>query len=384
MLHHVMCDVKQQARKRTSSTRAEHGRTLRRASSLGLCSLLSSPPLASTRAPLAPSAESAAESVRRAAGASMCGAHSRALLDAITQVRRTRSSLPSAAILSTVARRIALSAPRALTLRIGQIRAHLPAATLAVAALPVAVNTARTMSAAAADSSSAGGEPFPKSDAEWRKKLTAEEYAVLRQKDTEARNKGYTKEHAKGTYLCKGCDAPLYSSDTKFDSGCGWPAFWDGLPGGIKQVPDADGRRVEILCARCDSHLGHVFTGEQFGNPKDERHVRGTRAIGRACACAASPHAHGTHLCLFLSLVLSLCSASTAFASNSRRPSKQGRSQRSDRAAQLPAHTPSLDLRASHAASCARLALCMPPFVNHLSRHRFHTRAIAPLFRSSR
>jgi len=130
------------------------------------------------------------------------------------------------------------------------------------------------MSSGAAAATAASALPaFPQTDAEWRKKLNGAEYAVLRQKDTEAPGRGgYTKETADGTYVCKGCDAPLYESNRKFDSGCGWPAFWEGVPGAIKRVPDADGRRVEILCARCNSHLGHVFVGESFGNPTDERH----------------------------------------------------------------------------------------------------------------
>jgi len=118
-----------------------------------------------------------------------------------------------------------------------------------------------------------GLDPVPQSDSDWRKKLSSEEYAVLREKSTERPFVGkYDKEVAAGTYVCKGCGAPLYDSSTKFDSGCGWPAFWQGLPGAIKELPDADGRRTEIVCARCGSHLGHVFRGERFSNPTDERH----------------------------------------------------------------------------------------------------------------
>jgi len=147
-----------------------------------------------------------------------------------------------------------------------------PALPFVGTALP-SVLAVRAMSASSSAAAGANLPPFPQSDEEWRKKLTSQEYAVLRQKDTERAGIGaYTKTTTDGTYVCKGCDAPLYESTTKFDSGCGWPAFWDGIPGAIKRVPDADGRRVEILCARCNSHLGHVFNGERFGNPTDERH----------------------------------------------------------------------------------------------------------------
>ena len=73
-------------------------------------------------------------------------------------------------------------------------------------------------------------------------------------------------------YACVGCGTPLYYARTKFNSGCGWPAFFDGIPGAIKEIPDADGYRVEIVCSNCEGHLGHVFKGEGFPSPTDARH----------------------------------------------------------------------------------------------------------------
>ncbi|KAM7260485.1 hypothetical protein ACFE04_016226 [Oxalis oulophora] len=82
----------------------------------------------------------------------------------------------------------------------------------------------------------------------------------------------YDKFFADGVYKCAGCGTPLYKSTTKFNSGCGWPAFFEGLPGAINRFPDPDGRRIEITCAACGGHLGHVFKGEGFKTPTDERH----------------------------------------------------------------------------------------------------------------
>ncbi|KAG8364170.1 hypothetical protein BUALT_Bualt19G0099200 [Buddleja alternifolia] len=112
-----------------------------------------------------------------------------------------------------------------------------------------------------------------KSDEEWRTVLSPEQFRILRQKGTEYPGTGqYDKFYEDGVYQCAGCGTPLYKSTTKFNSGCGWPAFYEGLPGAIKQTPDADGRRIEITCAACGGHLGHVFKGEGFRTPTDERH----------------------------------------------------------------------------------------------------------------
>lgn len=102
--------------------------------------------------------------------------------------------------------------------------------------------------------------------------LTPEEEYVIVNKGTERPYSGeYNDNKKKGTYYCKRCNAPLYQSENKFDSHCGWPSFDDEIKGAVNRVPDLDGMRTEIICSNCGGHLGHVFTGEGF-TEKNIRH----------------------------------------------------------------------------------------------------------------
>jgi peptide-methionine (R)-S-oxide reductase len=106
-------------------------------------------------------------------------------------------------------------------------------------------------------------ERITKTDAEWRQLLTPEQYTVTRQRATERPFTGqYVHNKADGTYCCVACGQPLFSSKTKFDSGSGWPSFWDVVQQGnvvLKEDNSHGMRRVEAVCSRCDAHLGHLF-----------------------------------------------------------------------------------------------------------------------------
>jgi peptide-methionine (R)-S-oxide reductase len=115
-----------------------------------------------------------------------------------------------------------------------------------------------------------------KSDEQWREELSPQEYAVLRQAGTERPFTGeYTDTKTEGVYECRACGAELFRSATKFESHCGWPSFYD--PADSAAVELIEDRtmgmvRTEVRCARCGSHLGHVFTGEGYPTPTDQRY----------------------------------------------------------------------------------------------------------------
>ncbi|MBU6370900.1 MAG: peptide-methionine (R)-S-oxide reductase MsrB [Patescibacteria group bacterium] len=105
-------------------------------------------------------------------------------------------------------------------------------------------------------------KPVPKTEAEWKKKLTPDQYKVLREKGTEAPfSAAHVYDGGAGMYNCVACGNPLFSSEAKFDSGTGWPSFDQALPGAVKLAADETHgmHRTEVICARCGSHLGHVF-----------------------------------------------------------------------------------------------------------------------------
>ncbi|KAL9939174.1 hypothetical protein V8E36_001987 [Tilletia maclaganii] len=143
--------------------------------------------------------------------------------------------------------------------------------------------------------SSSTGKPHPampesfakgKSESEWRAQLSPEQFRILREKGTERPGTGeYNKHYEKGVYECAGCGNPLYKSETKFDSGCGWPAFFEGIPGALHLHEDRTFgmTRTEMTCAACGGHVGHVFKGEGFPTPTDERHCVSDWASCRCC-----------------------------------------------------------------------------------------------------
>ena len=120
------------------------------------------------------------------------------------------------------------------------------------------------------------GYKVDKSDAEWREELSPDEYAVLRQGGTERAFMGkYTDTETEGVYSCRACGSELFRSDHKFHSHCGWPSFYQPLAGDtVEYIEDLSHgmKRVEVRCANCGSHLGHVFEGEGYDTPTDQRY----------------------------------------------------------------------------------------------------------------
>jgi peptide-methionine (R)-S-oxide reductase len=155
---------------------------------------------------------------------------------------------------------------------------HLFLAAAMVAALSGCQPDAKQSTAMKTNDTAAPAPTVTKTDDEWRKELTPEQYRVLRQAGTErAFGPGYEefKKQGTGTYVCGGCGAELFSSKEKFDSHCGWPSFYD--PANATNVVTRDDStagmtRTEVLCARCGGHLGHVFKGEGFKTPTDQRY----------------------------------------------------------------------------------------------------------------
>lgn len=127
--------------------------------------------------------------------------------------------------------------------------------------------------------------PVALTDEQWRERLTPAEYQVLRSGGTERAFSGeYWDDHTEGVYACRACGAELFRSDEKFDSHCGWPSFWAPLAGDrVEYLEDTSFgmRRVEVRCARCGSHLGHVFEGEGYDTPTDQRFCINSISIRR-------------------------------------------------------------------------------------------------------
>lgn len=118
--------------------------------------------------------------------------------------------------------------------------------------------------------------PDQRSADEWRAVLNPEQFRILREKGTEAPGSGTYDKHypSEGVYACAGCSVPLYKATHKFKSGCGWPAYFDSIPGAVTRHEDRSYgmARTEIVCTNCGGHLGHVFKGEGYATPTDERH----------------------------------------------------------------------------------------------------------------
>lgn len=124
-----------------------------------------------------------------------------------------------------------------------------------------------------------------------------EQFRILREKGTEAPGTGKFDKHypSEGVYTCAGCEAPLYKATHKFSSGCGWPAYFDSIPGAVVRHEDRSlfSVRTEIVCANCGGHLGHVFKGEGFPTPTDERHCVNSVSLNFSPEDKVVPAKHG-------------------------------------------------------------------------------------------
>ncbi|QDW29548.1 peptide-methionine (R)-S-oxide reductase MsrB [Arthrobacter sp. KBS0702] len=160
---------------------------------------------------------------------------------------------------------------------------------------PAAGDTAGSSSEQTAGSATGAVE---KTDQQWREELSPEEYRVLRQAGTERPYTGeYWDTHTEGVYQCRACGTELFTSREKFDSHCGWPSFWAPLADGtVRYIHDRTlgMERIEVRCAACDSHLGHVFEGEGYGTPTDQRYCINSVSLKLVPAAdAASTGAEG-------------------------------------------------------------------------------------------
>src|SRR5680860_1110048 len=144
------------------------------------------------------------------------------------------------------------------------------------------------------------GYQVTKSDEDWRMQLSPDEYAVLRKAGTEPAGIGeYTDTKTKGVYRCRACQAELFESETKFESHCGWPSFYTPLAGDrVEYIEDVSMgmKRVEVRCANCGSHLGHVVEGEGYGTPTDQRYCINSISLTLEHVTEVGPAVGATHL----------------------------------------------------------------------------------------